>query len=62
MQFDSTRTLLLTYILNHQFLPIMIAQIQLQSAPKQFKQHLEADLGNSWIIPTLAELITNKGI
>lgn len=40
----------------------MIAQIQLQSAPKQLKQHLEADLGNSWIIPTLTKLITDKGI
>lgn len=40
----------------------MIAQIQLQGAPEQLKQHLKADLGNSWIIPTLAELITDKGI
>lgn len=61
MQFDNTRTLL-TNILDHQFLPIMIAQIQLQGAPKQLKQHLKADLGNSRIIPTLAELITDKGI
>lgn len=40
----------------------MIAQIQLQGAPKQLKQHLKADLANSRIIPTLAELITDKGI
>lgn len=62
MQFDNTRTLLLTNILDHQFLPIMIAQIQLQGAPEQLEQHLKADLGNSRIIPTLAELITDKGI
>lgn len=62
LQFDNTRTLLLTNILDHQFLPIMIAQIQLQGAPKQLEQHLKADLGNSRIIPTLAELITDKGI
>lgn len=62
MQFDNTRTFLLANILNHQFLPIMIAQIQLQGAPKQLEEHLKADLGNSWIIPTLAELITDKGI
>jgi hypothetical protein len=40
----------------------MLTQIELQGAPKQLEQHLKADLGNSWIISTLAELITDKCI
>jgi hypothetical protein len=40
----------------------VLAQIQLQSATKQLEQHLKANLGNSRIVPALAELITDKGI
>jgi hypothetical protein len=52
----------LTNILNHLLLTIVLAQIQLQSATKQLEQHLKANLGNSRIVPALAELIADKGI
>jgi hypothetical protein len=40
----------------------MLSQIQLQRASKQLQQHLKARLGNSRIVPALAELIADKGI
>jgi hypothetical protein len=52
----------LTHILNNQFLAIMLSQIQLERTPKQLQQHLKATLGNSRVIPALAELIANESI
>jgi hypothetical protein len=52
----------LAHILNNQFLTIMLSQIQLKRTSKQLQQHLKARLGNSRVVPTLAELIANKSI
>lgn len=52
----------LTHILHHQFLTVGLAQVKLERATKQFKQHFKACLGDGRVVPTFAELVSDKGI
>src|SRR6478609_1312108 len=52
----------LTYMLRWWHIAILGSQVCLQNTTKEFKQDLEADLGNGRIVATLAELVTNKGV
>jgi hypothetical protein len=52
----------LAYILDLQFLTIVVAQVQFQCPSEQLEQHFKAYLGNGRVIPSLAELISNECI
>jgi hypothetical protein len=52
----------LTNVFNLQFLSIVVSKIQLERPPKQLQEHLEAYFRDGWVIPSLAQLIADKGI
>lgn len=49
-------------MLRRRNIPLSLPQIRLQHPAKQLQQHLEANLGNSWIIASFAKLVSNKGM
>lgn len=50
----------LTDVLHLLLLPRSLTQVRLQHPSKSLQQYLEADLGDGWIVPSLAQLVPDE--
>jgi hypothetical protein len=49
-------------MLRRGYVAVLGSQIRLEDPAKEFKQDLEADLGDGWVVTALAEFITDEGM